>query len=74
MFIIFQNFKSLKEKRKGYQTTLNDSSYLDGNTSDKILPIDRSKIRMRDLLYYNNKNRYIKLTIINNFFQFLDSS
>lgn len=55
----------LKEKRKSYQNSLNDSEtsrQVDGNKSalstsevQGCVPIDRSKTRMRDLLYYNSK-------------------
>ena len=54
--------ESLKEKRKSYQTLLLNESILNGqlentnsNDSTASVPIDRSKTRMRDLLYYNSK-------------------
>lgn len=55
--------ETLKEKRKSYQTTLLNESILNGqlentNSNDSAAscgPIDRSKTRMRDLLYYNAK-------------------
>lgn len=39
---------SLKEKRRSYKPVV---------TIETELPIDRSRLRMRDLLYYNPKNR-----------------
>lgn len=53
--------ESLKEKRKNYQSNLNeqDKNGLDNNNSNDTfnMPIDRSKTRMRDLLYYNSKTK-----------------
>lgn len=57
--------ESLKEKRKSYQAILNDlnrsnldNSLMANNGNDvQNIPIDRSKTRMRDLLYYNSKTK-----------------
>lgn len=54
--------ESLKEKRKSYQNSLNsldsNRTALDNESTDPgNIPIDRSKTRMRDLLYYNAKNK-----------------
>ncbi len=43
--LLFLKFKTLKEKRRSYKPAIDTEN------------IDRSKLRMRDLLYYNPKNR-----------------
>ena len=59
--------ESLKKKRKSYQKSLNDGdgsrsveSGKSGLSTSELtgsVPIDRSKTRMRDLLYYNSKTK-----------------